>query len=126
MKNKEQEGFFFNEEIPPKKFIDDPTPPHTLHRKGDPDTSRDAAHSLPDIGGLELDVYRIIESYAYQGCISDKIRQHFPGLSYSSVTARYKALIDKGWVMDSGLREPGESGRNQRVLIATKFWKGDK
>lgn len=44
-----QEGFSFDEEIPHKQFADDPTPPHKLYRKGDPDTSRDAARSLNDL-----------------------------------------------------------------------------
>jgi len=40
--------------------------------------------------------------------------------SYSSVTARYKALKDKGLVLLNGERRPGRSGRNQSVMIGYK------
>lgn len=121
-----QDGFIFNEYFPHKKFADDPTPPHKLHRKDGPDTSKDAAYSaIKYLNHLEYEVFIVIKAYGEDGCISDQVREAFPCLSYSSVTARYKALIDKGFIEDSGRRRPGKSGRNQRVLIATKHWKGE-
>ena len=53
--------------------------------------------------------------------ISDEVRAAMPDVSsYSSVTARYKALKDKGLVLLSGERRPGRSGRNQSVMIGYK------
>jgi hypothetical protein len=37
------------------------------------------------------------------------------------VTARFKALLDKGYIVDTGLTRPGKSGRNQRVLMIKEF-----
>jgi hypothetical protein len=90
-----------------------------LARRGDPDTSNEAAQAV-DTTRLEALVYEAIRSFGDQGCISDDVRALFPGLPYSSVTARYKALIDKGYIEDTGARREGGSGRSQRVLRATK------
>jgi hypothetical protein len=90
-----------------------------LARRGDPDTSNEAAQAV-DTTKLEALVYEAIRSFGDQGCISDDVRAMFPSLPYSSVTARYKALIDKGYIEDTGDRRQGGSGRSQRVLRATK------
>lgn len=96
------------------------TDPKTLHRRGGPDTSRAAAYSV-DTTHLEGLVYQAIASYGDAGCISDEVRERFSHFPYSSVTARYKALMDKGLIEDTGIRRAGRSGRGQRVLrIARK------
>jgi hypothetical protein len=41
----------------------------------------------------------------------------FPSMPYSSITARYKALLDKGFIQINGTRV-GKSGRQQRVMVA--------
>jgi hypothetical protein len=94
------------------------TDPHYLVRQQDPDTSHAAAHSV-DTTKLELMVYEAIKSYGKNGCISDDVRAMYPTYPYSSITARYRALLDRGMIVDSGVRMPGKSGRSQRVLIAT-------
>jgi hypothetical protein len=38
------------------------------------------------------------------------------GKPYSSVTARFKSLLEKGYIEDTGLTRAGNSGRQQRVL----------
>lgn len=86
-----------------------------LVRNGDPDTSHDAAKSV-DTSRLEAMVCDAIARYGEAGCISDQIRSLFPNMPYSSVTARYKALMDKGMIIDTGKRKPGASGRGQRVM----------
>lgn len=90
-----------------------------LARRNDPDTSHDAARSV-DTSKLEALVFNTIKSYGANGCISDEVRGRFPGLPYSSITARYKALIDKHLIEDTGMRRAGVSGRSQRVLRAIK------
>lgn len=92
------------------------TAAHKLHR-GVPDTSVDAAH-LVDTTALEKTVLRIIAQYP-DGIISDDVRRRLSSLSYSSVTARYRSLLDKGYIIDTGLRAAGSSGRQQRIMKVT-------
>jgi len=79
-------------------------------------TSRAALHSV-STPHLELEVLRVIESFGARGCISDEVREQFPNLAYSSVTARYAALEKKKLIVRSG-RRPGDSGRQQAVMFA--------
>lgn len=87
-----------------------------LFRAFDPSTSEDAAESI-DTTKLERLVYEAIKSFGNRGCISDEVRAKFPTMSYSSVTARYKALGDKGFIIFDGKRK-GKSGRQQRIMKA--------
>lgn len=89
-----------------------------LVRRNDPDTSHEAAEFV-DTTKLEKIVYETIKSHGINGCISDRVRMLHPAYPYSSITARYRALLDKGMIIDSGVRMPGRSGRNQRVMVAT-------
>jgi hypothetical protein len=86
-----------------------------LVRKDDPDTSHQAALKV-DTTKLEQLVYETIKSYGAGGCISDQVLANFPHLPYSSVTARYKALMTKCLIEDTGERRAGKSGRPQRVM----------
>jgi hypothetical protein len=90
--------------------------PITLVRREDPDTSHEAANSI-DTSRLEFMVYNAIAKFP-DGCISDQIRSLFPRYPYSSITARYRALLDKGFIEDTGERRKGASGKNQRVMKA--------
>jgi hypothetical protein len=86
------------------------------------DTSLEAYESV-DVTALELRVLSVIEGFGGAGCISDEVRARLPGLAYSSVTARFRALLDKGLVVDTGWRMPGLSGRRQRVIVAARHWR---
>ena len=90
-----------------------------LVRRDDPDTSHESAKKI-DSSKLEGMVYEAIAKHGERGCISDEIRQQFAHLPYSSVTARYKALLDKGFIEDTGERRAGNSGRPQRVMRVIK------
>jgi hypothetical protein len=94
------------------------THPDKLARRDDPDTSQTSAKKV-DSTKLEQMVYNAIKAFGSRGCISDEIREQFAHLPYSSVTARYKALIDKGLIEDTGERRPGNSGRPQRIMRVT-------
>jgi hypothetical protein len=66
-------------------------------------------------------VYEAIKTFGDKGCISDQIRAMYPHYPYSSITARYRALLDKGFIVDTGERRKGQSGKTQRVLkVETK------
>ena len=93
------------------------TEPKKLVRTDDPDTSRASANAV-DTTKLEGMVYEAIKKFGDQGCISDQILALYPAYPYSSITARYKALLDKGFSVDTGERRKGQSGRGQRVLKA--------
>lgn len=93
------------------------TPPKKLARILDPETSHEAAGKV-DTTVLERMVYNAIVGYGQHGCISDDVQQIFSHLPYSSVTARYKALSDKGLIVYTGEKRPGRSGRSQRVMVA--------
>jgi hypothetical protein len=91
------------------------TEPFKLARLNDPTTSHEAAQAV-DSTKLEKMVYEAIKSHP-DGCISDDILDMFPNYPYSSITARYRALLDKGLIEVSGVKR-GRFGRNQRVMRA--------
>ena len=91
------------------------TPAFNLVRKEDPTTSHEAAQVV-DTTKLEQMVYEAIKGFP-EGCISDEVLELFPQYPYSSITARYKALLDKGFIEITGVKV-GRSGRKQRVMQA--------
>jgi len=88
-----------------------------LVRKEDPTTSHQAAQAV-DTTKLESLVYEAIKSHP-EGCISDEILEMYPNYPYSSITARYRALLDKDLIEVTGVKR-GKFGRNQRIMRATK------
>ena len=93
------------------------TPAFKLVRKEDPVTSHEAAQVV-DTTKLEQMVYEAIKGFP-EGCISDQVLELFPQYPYSSITGRYKALLDKGYIEIVGVKV-GRSGRKQRVMKASK------
>ena len=91
------------------------TPAFKLVRNQDPTTSYEAAH-LVNSTKLEKMVYEAIKSFP-DGCISDEILDMYPQYPYSSITARYRALLDKDLIEVSGVKR-GKFGRNQRIMKA--------
>ena len=93
------------------------TPAFKLVRKDDPTTSHQAAQAV-DTTKLESLVYEAIKGFP-EGCISDQVLEIYPQYPYSSITARYKSLLDKGFIEIVG-EKVGRSGRKQRLMKATK------
>jgi hypothetical protein len=91
------------------------TPAFKLARREDPTTSHQAAQAV-DTTKLETLVYEAIKGFP-DGCISDEILAMYPHYPYSSITARYRALLDKGFIEVSGVKR-GKFGRNQRIMRA--------
>lgn len=91
------------------------TAPFKLARKEDPTTSHEAAQVV-DTTKLESLVYEAIKGFP-EGCISDQVLELFPQYPYSSITARYKSLLDKGFIEIVGVKV-GRSGRKQRLMQA--------
>jgi DNA-binding MarR family transcriptional regulator len=97
------------------------TPAYKLARRTSPETSKTAARSV-NTTKLETMVLEIIAAFGAGGCISDDVRAVAADrgvTSYSSVTARYRALEDKGLIEFTGDKRLGNSGRPQRVMRAT-------
>lgn len=84
-----------------------------LFRKTDPETSKEAAESVP-VARLEKIVYEAIKA-APEGLISEQIENR-TGLRSGSVTPRIAPLIRKGYIYDTGEKRTASSGRAQRVL----------
>jgi hypothetical protein len=93
------------------------TPAFKLARKDSPETSKDAAQAV-DSSKLEQIVYEAIKSFP-DGCISDEVLEVLPNHGYSSVTPRYRALLNKGFIEITGTKE-GRSGKKQRIMKAIK------
>ena len=91
------------------------TPVFKLYRNQDPTTSHEAAQAV-DTTKLERIVYEAIQSFP-EGCISDEVLEALPDHRYSSITPRYKALLQKGFIEIVGEKE-GRSGRKQRLMRA--------
>ena len=85
-----------------------------LFRKTDPETSKEAAESVP-VARLEKIVYEAIKA-APNGLTAEEIFQALPGIRLNSVTPRIAPLIKKGYIYDTGERRRSSSGRSQRVL----------
>ena len=92
-----------------------------LARRDSPATSVEAAASI-DTSRLEKLVYETIKDSGAKGLISDEVRQALADhhLTYSSVTARYKGLSEKGLIHYTGATRKGGSGRRQRVMVAVR------
>ena len=97
------------------------TSPHKLVRRDDPVTSREAAESV-DTSHMEQVVLEAIQDFGATGCISDEVLSRLPHHGYSTVTARYKQLKEKGLVKVDHRKRKGKSGRGQLVMWATEFY----
>jgi hypothetical protein len=64
----------------------------------------------------EEKTYKTICKFGPEGCISDQVRSFFPGVPYSTITARYEALERKGLIVCGPDRRKGKSGSPQRVM----------
>lgn len=91
------------------------TPAYKLHRRDAPQTSVDAAYAVKATE-MESIVLDTIESLGPDGCIQDDVLRTLPIYAYSTVTARFKALHEKGFIEYTGEKRKGRSGRKQRVM----------
>jgi hypothetical protein len=93
------------------------SPPFKLARTDSPETSKEAAQAV-DSTKLEQIVYEAIKAFP-DGCISDEVLEALPEHRYSSITPRYRALLNKGYIEITGTKE-GRSGKKQRIMKAIK------
>ncbi len=110
MKNNQSIDDLFDEKV--IDFIQ--TPAYKLVRNNDPSTSHAAAEQL-DVSKMEKKVLQTINMFL-DGCISDDVLDRMSHFRYSTVTARYKQLKEKGLVIVDGTKRKGRSGRQQLVM----------
>lgn len=87
-------------------------------RVSDPGTSHEAAESIRPTE-LEMVVLEGLRQCGDRGATSDELGAQLK-MDRDSVSPRMKPLIKKGYVIDSGARRPGDSGRSQTVWKAIK------
>jgi len=75
---------------------------------------------------MEQVVLEAIQDFGAEGCISDQVLAKLSHHRYSSVTARYKQLKEKGLVKVDDRKRKGKSGRGQLVMWATEFYVGEE
>lgn len=92
------------------------------------DTSMEAEPTEQKRDVLRQYIYDILLGAGPEGMISDEVRDQMAAqynvYSYSSTTARYKEMYDRGMIDYVGKRK-GRSRRNQRIMVAKKEWKSD-
>jgi hypothetical protein len=91
------------------------TDPHKLHRTDAIDTSVDAAHAV-DSATWEKRMHEFIQRAGKTGATPKDALLKYPNAPYSTITARFAALKQRGLVVDSGTRV-----NRSAVLIATEF-----
>ena len=97
------------------------TPAYKLYRQTDPQTSREAAQSL-EVSDMERAVAEAIKGFRAAGCISDQVLDALPQHRYSTVTARYKQLKEKGIICVDERKMKGASGRGQLMMWHKDFY----
>lgn len=99
------------------------TPAYKLVRNEDPSTSHEAAEQL-NVNRMERIVYDCIDAFGSSGCISDDVLGMLHDYGYSTVTARYKQLKEKGLVIvDDRKRRSFKSGRNQLIMWSKNHYR---
>jgi hypothetical protein len=89
-----------------------------LHPAKGPDTSRQAAESLSNVGQLAWQVFEEIVKEK-DGLTCDEIELLMNG-KHQTISARVNELRDKGWIKDSGRKRKTRSGRQAIVWIPTQ------
>lgn len=101
------------------------TPAYKLHRADGPSTSREAASSF-NVSRMEKIVLAAIDSFGKKGCISDDVLKILPTFGYSTVTARYKQLKEKGLILTDDTKRKGKSGRYQIVMWSQENYEDER
>lgn len=89
------------------------TPTHKLHRSDSPATSAAAAKKV-STASMKARVLVIVVDAGEDGITANELLSHFPDSSYSTVTARPKALLEDGFIYYKG-----DTRNGSRVIRAT-------
>ena len=94
---------------------------YKLYRNDADTTSIEAAEKI-NVTKMEDIVYHVIDDFGTSGCIQDQVLEKLPYYSYSTVTARFKALEEKNMIVRCPTKAKGRSGRNQRIMMSKRFY----
>lgn len=87
-----------------------------LARQSDPSTSKEAAASF-DPTDLEQTVLGAVMVFVDGATQDDVLGILEPyGYKYGTITPRFRSLLNKGLLVDTGEKRKAKSGRSQRVL----------
>lgn len=88
-------------------------------RAGDPDTSKQAAASLPNRKTLATALLRVYGQAGQSGATADEAASGLPGGPVDGAWKRVSDLSALGLIAPTGEKRPGRSGRLQRVHAIT-------
>jgi len=99
---------------------------YKMRRNSDPQTSKDAAISI-DPTRLESLVLDAIRHFGESGATMDEVDRVLPDVRASSISPRFKPLMEKGFVIGDGrTRKAIYSNKQQRILWAVEFYKEEE
>mgnify|MGYP001225935861 FL=1 len=95
---------------------------YKMVRTTDPDTSIDAAITV-NATKLESVVLEAIKKWGEHGATMDEVEKTLSGIRSSSISPRFKPLMEKGYLKADGrTRKAIYSNKQQRILWATEFY----
>ena len=89
-----------------QQSIFDDVSPHKLHRKNDPETSKEAARTAP-LSKRRAFVLNLIEEAGVRGVTIREMTKRFPEMPSSSITSRPNELEKLGFIFYAGDKRDG-------------------
>jgi predicted ArsR family transcriptional regulator len=89
-----------------------------VHRD-DPDTSRAAAAQVTTAASHRA---ALVAAFKREGPMTAEEAAACAGLEHVPAQRRISDLLNDGLLLDTGLRRPGSSGREMRILALTEDW----
>ena len=97
---------------------------HTLHRKDDPITSRQAAQSVePHLTEIQAQVLHLIKLAGAKGLTDEELSRQY-GTFGSTARTRRAELAKRGLVVESKQKRRLQSGLEGRVWVSTDHAEG--
>ena len=91
--------------------------PHKLHRKNDPQTSREAAYSVShSLGKTRSFVLGLIEEAGNKGITVKEMKKEYPDMGYSTISSRPSELERLNFIFYKGDKRDGS-----RVIRHIKY-----
>lgn len=85
------------------------------YRNSDPDTSKEAFTST-NVKTVEDKIVKVVFSKGADGCTMDDIARELPQYRMHTLSPRFKPLLARGVIEDTGLCRLGGARKRQRVV----------
>ncbi len=89
-----------------QQSIFDDVSPHKLHRKDDPETSKEAAYSLP-LSKTRAFVLSLIKDAGVKGITVKEMKRNYPDMGYSTISSRPSELERLNLIFYAGDKRDG-------------------